>query len=327
MVVLDSPRIQNASRNASADKGTLFLRPDNTVDRILASGNVRVESQEPSSAKVQSNQLELLMLERQDTLRNATFSGDVRMENSGTQPMQGSAGRVVLNFTGKNVLSTVQAKDNVRFCSDSTRKARDSGRSSEAQDVEVTASAIDFVLAGGRRLRASRHLRSRPRSPLRPIAPATGQTLITAGKFQARFDDLGQLASVHGAPTLASCRKSPGQPDRVSTSTMLDASFHPGGGIDSIMQQGSVAYRMASARPGVNVPRYTPADQILVLSGSPRIVDGGMTTTARSMRMNRATGDAFADGDVKSTYSDLKPQPDGALLASSDPHSCDLREQ
>ena len=35
--------------------------------------------------------------------------------------------------------------------------------------------------------------------------------------------------------------------------------------------------------------------------------------------MNRATGDGFADGDVKSTYSDLKAQPNGALLASSDP--------
>ena len=44
-----------------------------------------------------------------------------------------------------------------------------------------------------------------------------------------------------------------------------------------------------------------------------------MTTTARSMRLNRATGDALADGDVKSTYSQLKEQPDGALLASSDP--------
>jgi len=35
--------------------------------------------------------------------------------------------------------------------------------------------------------------------------------------------------------------------------------------------------------------------------------------------MNRASGDAFAEGDVKSTYSDLKAQPNGALLASSDP--------
>ena len=64
---------------------------------------------------------------------------------------------------------------------------------------------------------------------------------------------------------------------------------------------------------------YTPADQMLVLNGSPRVVDGGMTTTSRSMRLNRATGDAFAEGDVKSTYSDLKAQPNGALLAASDP--------
>ena len=58
---------------------------------------------------------------------------------------------------------------------------------------------------------------------------------------------------------------------------------------------------------------------MLVLSGSPRVIDGGMTTTSRTMRLNRATGDAFAEGEVKSTYSDLKAQPNGALLAASDP--------
>jgi len=44
-----------------------------------------------------------------------------------------------------------------------------------------------------------------------------------------------------------------------------------------------------------------------------------MTTTAQTMRLNRATGEAFAEGDVKTTYSDLKTQPQGALLASSSP--------
>jgi lipopolysaccharide export system protein LptA len=58
---------------------------------------------------------------------------------------------------------------------------------------------------------------------------------------------------------------------------------------------------------------------MLVLSGSPRVLDSGMTTTARSMRLNRLTGEALAEGDVKSTYSQLKPDPAGALLASSDP--------
>jgi lipopolysaccharide export system protein LptA len=44
-----------------------------------------------------------------------------------------------------------------------------------------------------------------------------------------------------------------------------------------------------------------------------------MTTTAKVIRLNRTTGDAFAEGEVKSTYSQLKAQPDGALLASADP--------
>src|SRR6202035_3653779 len=58
---------------------------------------------------------------------------------------------------------------------------------------------------------------------------------------------------------------------------------------------------------------------ILLLTGSPRVSDGGMTTTANTIRINRITEDAFADGSVKSTYSDLKEQPSGALLASSSP--------
>ena len=44
-----------------------------------------------------------------------------------------------------------------------------------------------------------------------------------------------------------------------------------------------------------------------------------MTTTAIHVRMNRQTGEGFADDDVKTTYSELKPQPNGALLANSDP--------
>ena len=120
-------------------------------------------------------------------------------------------------------------------------------------------------------------------------------------------------------PTPASFQRPPGQPDRVSTSDTLDASFHPGSGIDSIVQQGNMAYVDGERKAWGDRAVYTPADQMLVLNGSPRVVDGGMTTTSRSMRLNRATGDAFAEGDVKSTYSDLKAQPNGALLAASDP--------
>jgi len=325
VVLLDLPRVHDASHRASANNGTLFLRPDNTLERIVAVGNVHVESQGAGSASVDSRELELLMTGSQDTLRTATFSGDVHFENSGSQPMQGSAGRAVLNFTANNVLSTVHTQENVRLVQhQQSAKAAVSGRSAlgtsdlQAQDVEVTASVIDFLLADGRRLQRA-DTTGAAQIVLRQPAPSSGQTVITAGKFRARFDDLGQLASVHGAPDAHITSQAAGQPDRVSTSTMLDASFRPGSGIDSIVQQGDVTYRDAERKAWGGRAAYTPGDQMLILTGTPRIVDGGMTTTAKTIRMNRATGDGFADGDVKSTYSDLKAQPNGALLASSAP--------
>ncbi|MGA9813709.1 MAG: LPS export ABC transporter periplasmic protein LptC [Terriglobales bacterium] len=314
VVELDLPRLQNGARHASADKGTIYLRQDNIVDHILATGNVRVESEDSGSEKIQSNQLELLLADKGDTLRSATFSGDVRMENSAPQPMQGNAGRVVLNFTGNNVLSTVHSQENVRLL----QRQQPATASAGAQDVEITASVIDFFVAGGRRLQRA-DTSGPAQIALRPT-PDTGQrTLVTAGKFQARFDDLGHLASVQGAPNARIVSKTAGQPDRVSTSDTLDASFRPGSGIDSIVQQGHMAYVDGERKAWGDRAVYTPADQMLVLNGSPRVVDGGMTTTSRNMRLNRATGDAFAEGDVKSTYSDLKAQPNGALLAASDP--------
>src|SRR4029077_6812470 len=125
--------------------------------------------------------------------------------------------------------------------------------------------------------------------------------------------------SVHGAPDARIVSQNPGQPDRISTSRVLDAAFQPGSGIQSIVQQGSVAYVDGERKAWGERARYTPADQVLILTGSPRVTDGGMTTTANSMRLDRATGNAFAEGDVKTTYSDLKPQPSGALLSSSSP--------
>jgi len=56
--------------------------------------------------------------------------------------VQGNAGRVVLNFTGNNVLSTVHTQDNVRM----VQHQKPASASASAQDVEITASVIDFVL-------------------------------------------------------------------------------------------------------------------------------------------------------------------------------------
>jgi len=314
-VVLDHPQLATAARRCESDSATLFLRDDNTLGHILATGNVHLQTSGLRQAEARADQLELTMGTKSETIRTAVFSGNVSSEIFGSHPMQANAGKVILDFAGKNLLAKVRSEGNVKLLQHQSA----SGAPSVPQDLELSASAVDFLLGKANRLETAVTSGAAQLS-LRPQTPSAGpQTIVTAGRFEGRFDDSGQISSLHGAPDARIVSQNPGQPDRVSTSTMVDATFHPGAGITSIVQQGSVAFVDGQRKAWGDRARYTPSDQILALTGSPRVVEGGMTTTARTMRLNRASGDAFADGDVKSTYSDLKSQPDGALLASASP--------
>ena len=348
LVVLDHPHLQSGVRQCDADEATLFLRPDNTLDRVLARGNVLVSANSAQLAatsqasEARSEQLELIMAKQQALLRTAIFSGDVRfhvaraesliddgrpgpssqgkdpnlaIQTAKEWPMQGKAGHVVLDFSGKNLLTKAHAEDHVRLI----QHQNPASSSASSQDLELTASGIDFFLTKKQSRLDRAETSGAAQIAIRPTTGAGPQTLITAARFDAHFDALGQLTSVHGAPDAHIVSQNPGQPDRVSTSRVLVATFQPGSGIQNIVQQGSVAYVDGERKAWGDRARYIPNDQLLLLTGSPRVTDGGMTTTANSMRLNRATGDAYAEGNVKTTYSDLKPQPNGALLSSSSP--------
>jgi len=324
LVALDHPHLQSDVRRCDADEATLFLRTDNTLDHVLARGNVVVQAGGPLPSELRSEQLDLIMAKQRDSLRSAVFSGDVRAQVAGSQPMQGNAGRVVLEFSvshapgrassSRNLLTKVHAEDNVKLL----QHQNPTNPSASAQDLVLTAPGLDFFIArGGRPQRAETS--NAAQIAIRPSAGSGQQTLVTAAKFEAGFDGSGHFASVHGAPDARIVSQSPGQPDRISTSQILDATFQPGSGIQSVVQQGNVVYVDGERRAWGDRARYTPGDQVLILTGSPRVADAGMTTTAGTMRLNRATGDAFAEGNVKTTYNDLKPQPGGALLSSSSP--------
>jgi lipopolysaccharide export system protein LptA len=314
-VWLDHPHLATAARQCQSDQAIVFLRPDNRVSHILATGNILIQTDAGPTAKARGDQLDLLMGEKQEGLRQAILSGNVTAESSGAQPMQASAGRVVFDFDGKNQLSRVHSEQAVKF----VEQQNPSGASRPAQDLELTASAVDFLLTGSSHLDRA-ETSGAAQIAIHPAGSGDGQqTLVTAGKFDAHFDSSGQLSAVHGAPDARIVSRNPGQQDRISTSRTVDATFQPGHGVQSLVQQGSVIYNDGDRRAWSELGRYTPADQTLLLTGSPRVAEGGMTTTAQTMRLDRRTGTAFADGDVKSTYNDLTSQPNGALLASSSP--------
>jgi lipopolysaccharide export system protein LptA len=306
-----------------------------------------------------------LLTGKQNQLRTATLTGHVELERTGAQPMQGTAGRVILDYAGQNQLQKVHALQHVRLTQSGANQDTTTAKSSTkdfgsqnlgaqdfgAQDFALTASAVDFLVVEGRFLdraetfgRAqitihsapvpapvSTPLEGRPSSLQSTTSSAAQQTIITAGKFNAKFETVAgssRFSTIHGAPDARIVNQGPGQPERVSTSETVDATFLPQGGIATITQQGNVNYADDQSpdkrtQATADLARYTPADRMLALTGTvagnPRVVEGGMATTAQVIRINRATGEALAEGDVKSTYSELQEQPSGSLLASSSP--------
>jgi len=317
--VFIQPRMSRDERQMRANKATFFLRPDNTVEHVVAEGDVEGELSGASTSRSRADRADLQLEGPHGLLRTATLTGNVQMLSEGSSPIEAYAGKVLLLFAGRQVLERVHAEEGVRLIQ---RKGEGSlvaakARSSDPQDVELSAPAMDFVVKDGHRLERA----ETSGSPQIVIAqPAAKQnTVVTAAKFTFTFDEKNRLAGLHGEPDARIVNSTIGQTDRVSTSRSLEVIFRPTGGITSIAQDGDVAYVDGTRKAWAQHALYATTDQMLVMSGSPRISDSGMTTTAQVARLNRATGDAFAEGDVKSTYSELKAQPNGGLLASADP--------
>jgi len=328
-VVLSHPRMSREQQQLWSDTATFFLRPDNTVDRVLAEGNVETELHGASDARTRADRAELLLTGTRNLLQTAILSGNVQLHSQGAQPAEASGGRVTLRFAGQQMLKTVHAEGGVRLAqqkgasgagpvvASATSTSTSKTGALDAQDLELTAPAMDFIVKNGRQL--ERAETSGPPQIVISQASVHEKTVVTSGKFTFGFTEQNRLASLHGAPDSRIVTSTTGQPDRLSTSQTLDVVFRPTGGIASITQEGGVAYLDGTRKAWGQRATYTTADQLLVLSGSPRVADSGMTTTAQVIRLDRATGDAIAEGDVKSTYSELKAHPDGALLASADP--------
>ena len=354
-ILLTTVHVTRQQQELRAKQGTFFLREDNTVERIVAEGDVEGEFHGRSETHARSDRAELFLTGPRNLVNTEVLSGNVKLVSLGAQPAEGSAGRVTLHFAGRQMLQMVHAEEGVRLSQKrssspagnmvnvSANASAPAPGAGQPQDVEMTAPAMDFYVKGGRQL--ERAVTSGPPQIVITQPGSNQKTVVTAKKFTAKFTDKNRISTLHGEPNAkivgsrivgtridnqaasgkaigGSSGKAVGtapQNDRVSTSQKLDVVFGPEGGIASITQTVDLVYVDGTQKAWGQRGEYTAVDQLLVLTGSPRVVDNGMTTTAQTIRMNRVTGDALAEGNVKSTYSDLKAQPDGGMLASSDP--------
>ncbi len=314
--LLDRVHVTRSGGTIDADKLAVFLRDNNSVDHMVAVGNVRA-AKAGATALVATAPRADLQLSRRNVLRSALLSGGVALEASGQRPMLARAGRVLVDVGPGNQAAAVHALEDVRLLQQPPPRRP----GAHPQTVEINADAMDFPLKRGTLLERAETSGAASIVLTQPAAqdqPAT-RTVVTAGRFVATFDDHNRLETVTGSPNTQIASLVPGQPNRVSTARRLDVQFDPAGEVVNMVQEGSFHYVDGRRSAWAERATYTPADQMLVLTGSPRVVEAGITTTADTLHFNRRTGDAAAQGDVKTTYSDLKPQPNGALLATADP--------
>src|ERR1700733_8927383 len=244
IIQLEHARLERESGTVEAEQATFFLGPDNNIERVLATGNVTAQStgQNADQMRGRADEGEMFLVGKHNLLRTATLAGNVHMERVGSRPMQGDAGRVILDFLEHNQLQKVHAADGVRLSQHKTSTGTASA--SAPQSFDVAAPIIDFFVAEGRRLDRAQTsgaaqitiTPAQNSNPENGQAPA-GRTVITAGRFEANFtptaDGASRLTSIHGAPHAQIVSSGPGVPDRVSTSDSLDAEFLPEGGISS----------------------------------------------------------------------------------------------
>jgi lipopolysaccharide export system protein LptA len=317
-ISLQSVSVAQQGANFDANNVDVLVRSDNTIEKVIATGDVRLRRAAENGFAISSPRAELSMGAK-NMVNAAQFTGGVKFDGTGKNTANGTAGRINLDFGPQNRVKVVHALDNVHFTQmPGVGKSQNGG--------ELTAPALDLYTRGGR---AVDHAETIGTSKLVLEQSATAHpgehTTVVADHFRADFGKDNKLASLRGDRNTHIVFTVPGEPDRVSNSDELTVQLAPGGGIASLAQRGHFDFEQAASgkSPAQHATAdravYTPDNDSLALSGTPRIVDGGMTITAQQVRVNRRTGDAFAQGDVKTTYSELKPQPSGALLATSDP--------
>jgi lipopolysaccharide export system protein LptA len=305
-IVMQSAKVEELQRVISADKVTVFMGDDNNIERVVGSGNLHASSTGAKAFEINAPEGELEMAGANQA-RRGILSGGVTFASKGNSPAAGKAGKILLTFAADNRLSKARAEDSVQL------KQGPAGKSQELHAV-----ALDLSVKDGRRLEKA-ITSGGPAEIVRDQAP--GKTTISAGHFETVFNDQNRPVSLYGTPDAKIVDSVPGKPDRILTSRELTAKFNDKGEIISADQTGDFHYQEGTQTASAERAKYAAAEETIVLSVSPRVIDAnqGITLTAESIQLNRKSRNAFAQDNVKTTYSKMGAQPGGAMLGSADP--------
>ena len=338
-------------RDIAADTAVLYRRPDGTLGRLDAEGNVVLKT---ADGKATGRQLAVQMdaagqPEMATLIGNVVYAADEPLRQ-----VHADAGKVEVSFrkgaTGRApnhaVFSgTVRMMERVRA---EKQGARWSSRELTGGKVETWMTQgpsgkmliRDAVSTGNARL-----VESNDPAGLKPDAAV--RTELAADELKAVMKPVGNSTSVDrvlGKGNTMWRQVSAAGVEQTSTGETLEASFRPAdrvvgkakpgpaeslqstGGIEDAVQEGHVTMtrRLPAKRKGdAGEVQHATADRVvynggsdqLVLSGGVRMNDASGGMWAQQVSMDRSSGDAHAVGPVKAEY----VQGAGSANAGSEP--------
>ena len=342
-------RAQSGIRHLEAKHVVLHLRDDNTVERADARPGVDAVVQGVKSAKLHAGEASF-SFGSQNQATSGRLGGGVTWETGGATASRGTAGRVILAFGRDNQIKSAQLRDNVDLVqlpavqngkgpSDTQAKAALTKKNSPSlpgqavvenqalRGTEFRGDGLDLVILDGARLRTATSvgpaqiILATPQKSAQTATPAQpGNTTITANAFEARFSGDNMISTLTGSSPVKIISTVPSQPDRISESHDLLATFTKGKTqtLEEAVQTGNVQIQEGKRSATADQATYK-ANDTMSLKGNVRYKDEatGSALTSNTLTLNRATGETSASGDVKTTYAEQKPEPSGGMLAPS----------
>lgn len=313
VVTLDGPlEIVQEEKRVTAPKGRVLLDSHNRVRRVeLEEGVQWAAASHEAMTQGSAERARAEFEPRESQLRSLLAERDVHVVSRRVGRVLGLASQELrIAFSGNPARpESGDAFGNVRFMAENaplpSRGAPSPGLQAAGQ--ELTASEVQFDFRGGTWALRGASTVGPGKLTLIPDGPKVGRRIITANPFLMSFNALGKLKTLRGRsrPTIV-FEPPPASPDTLpaeSSSDRLEATLNPATEeLQSMEQTGQFRYQQGDRQASAQRALYQAQDDLLKLSGNPRIWDDETRTRADHILVNMRANESEGVGHVQSTH-------------------------
>jgi lipopolysaccharide export system protein LptA len=317
-------------RNArsTADQAIVYFRNDGSAEKIDAKGDVHIVMDNGAQTTCQTT---TIYLDEKSRPLQALLGGGINfVDNGPLRTMHGNAVEGTLTFGANSTLRHAQFRNAVSFV-DQQKLANGSA----TRQIAASRLDIDFAPGPDKSSVAQKALATGNAVATLRTIPSKGDpqsTTVYGDQLLATLEDGRQIRQLDGSGHTKIMDTAKDGATNVTTGDTLHITFTSQKApknaqesqIDTAIQEGNVTLTQTPAKSAkaasplhawASRAEYHASDQVVHLTGSPRVNNDEVDLTAQTIAYRRDSGDATATGDVRATYLQAKGQPQqGAMF-------------